>query len=133
MPGLMRAVERRAVLGLFGGLAIGTVGVVLMATTRRTPRGAQVFHVGLTLLLLAAAAWVLAFAAHFVNRARVRRRVRAAEGCLCWECGYDLDALRGGGEAGGACPECGEIFQFTRLRRDWRRVVGLYDGGERED
>ena len=51
---------------------------------------------------------------------RLRRRVAAARGAVCIQCGYDLS---GSGESG-VCPECGVVFALDDQRWRW----GLWFG-----
>lgn len=46
---------------------------------------------------------------------RLRRQAVAADGRLCWECGYVLKGLPDRGE----CPECGTDYDAEDLRRRW--------------
>lgn len=47
---------------------------------------------------------------------RAARRVRDADGRLCWRCMYDLSAS----PPQGVCPECGTIYDATELQQRWR-------------
>lgn len=48
---------------------------------------------------------------------RLRRRLRAADYLLCWQCGYDLS----GTDQQPRCPECGREFDPDSLRSRWKR------------
>ncbi len=50
-------------------------------------------------------------------RRRARRRLVAADFLLCPKCDYPLNDLA----ASGQCPECGEPFTATQVRRAWGR------------
>ena len=52
-----------------------------------------------------------------VRQRRLLSRVRAADRCLCTECGYPLAGL----EPLGLCPECGRGYGHAALRETWRR------------
>jgi len=47
---------------------------------------------------------------------RLREQALAADGRVCWECGYALTGLADRGE----CPECGTAYEAEALRRRWQ-------------
>jgi tellurite resistance protein TehA-like permease len=55
-------------------------------------------------------------------KARTKRAVMAASGCVCVGCMYNLGGM---GETG-ACPECGRRFNIAADRRSWRQA-GMYE------
>lgn len=67
--------------------------------------------------LLAAIAAAVCF---FLIRSfrRVRARLAAAGGLLCWRCGFDLT----GTPSPGRCPECGDQFEVASTRARWART-----------
>ena len=53
----------------------------------------------------------------WLRESRLTKRIKAADGHICPNCGYDLHPLPGGS---GACPECGKGFEKAELRRLWK-------------
>lgn len=53
-----------------------------------------------------------------IARGRLRGRVAATRGLVCWHCGYDLSASPPKGQ----CPECGSPYTWKELRRLWRQA-----------
>jgi hypothetical protein len=107
---------RRAILRAFGPMAVFVVCTMVLPHFVRLQNW---------MFMAAAAVWTIWSVVVVIWDARWRRRFRgvlaAAEGLMCFRCGYDL---RGIGPVG-ACPECGEVFIDTALRERWA-AIGFY-------
>lgn len=57
-----------------------------------------------------------------LQRFRARRILRAHKFRICARCRYTLDGL----PDEGVCPECGENYELTELRRMWQDRYSLY-------
>jgi hypothetical protein len=65
---------------------------------------------------------------NFVIRRRLERRTRIHDCRVCSECGYLLHGLPDAGR----CPECGVEYEWTKLKQQWQKWVGLGDLSPRE-
>ena len=108
MPPFMR--HRLRVFGIVA--ALGWLGfLIAMVTLSVRPSPWRLIFMGSALM-----AALLPYARFIARRrCRVRLRLIAARGRMCFRCGYDLCGL---GDAG-ACPECGEAFVLEALRERW--------------
>jgi hypothetical protein len=61
----------------------------------------------------------LSYVPIFVRRRRLRARLRASDGALCPDCGYDLRAL----DSPTPCPECGRTWNREADTAWWRKWV----------
>lgn len=121
MPNVrVRSHNRRLEPKIYAAIA-GTVivfGEVLVSL------GYEVAGRALSITGFSGAAWSL-----FILPRRTMKQfweeVRAAEFRVCPECHYSLRGL----DSCGACPECGRPFEQSKLRQDWRRIMGEDESG----
>jgi hypothetical protein len=99
-------------------VAPGCIALVMqVALTALLPRWPSARWIGMAL----AAVYLLSMIPLVARVRRWRRgieaRLAAADGRVCFRCGYDLAAL---GTDTGVCPECGEAFVAGALRVRWK-------------
>lgn len=58
----------------------------------------------------------------FLDKRRIKARIKACGYMVCVECGYELTGLGNSGR----CPECGTPFEEESLRKTWRRCEDSY-------
>lgn len=100
-------------IGLLG--MAGFLPVIIIIITRIGPRPMMAYVIGDLLVI----GIVMILRLRFMRR--LKAKLRAADGALCPDCGYDLRGLAEKGD----CPECGRAFEREADMAFWRRHVNF--------